>query len=432
MGAAPLPPESALPGMLVDVDWLADHLDDPQVLVVDVTAFLTRTDTGVRAESGADAFRAGHIPGAVFADLVDTFTTSEPVRFTALSSPAFARAAGGLGIDADVDVVVYDHGESEWATRLWWNLRLEGHDQVALLDGGLPAWRAAGHPLGTGDAQPVPRTFTARRRPELLADAAAVEAATAAGVPVVNALDPDAYSGRTRPYGRPGHIPGSTNAFFRELYDEDRDHRLVPAEQARAVLAPTGILDSAAAPIAYCGGGIAATLVAFSAARLGRPDVAVYDGSMTEWVAQGRPLETTPDRPAPPRTLVRPDTRYDPHQHRDRPDTTGGIMYFIVVKFRVKPEAAEAWPEIVRDFTEATRAEPGNLWFDWSRSLEDPHEYVLVEAFADDDAAAAHVGSAHFATMREEFPQRLQSTPRIISRKIEGEGWDAMGELQVD
>lgn len=107
-------------------------------------------------------------------------------------------------------------------------------------------------------------------------------------------------------------------------------------------------------------------------------------------------------------------------------------MYFIVVKFRVKPEAAEAWPEIVRDFTEATRAEPGNMWFDWSRSLEDPHEYVLVEAFADDDAAAAHVGSAHFATMREEFPQHLQSTPRIISRKVEGEGWDEMGEIRVD
>lgn len=296
-----LPPaESSLPGILVDPAWLAAHLDDPRVLVVDVTTFLVRTATGVRPESGRSTHLDAHIPGAVFADLLDVFTAPEPVRFTALDSDRFAAAAGGLGIDGSVDVVVYDHGENEWATRLWWNLRLEGHDRVALLDGGLPAWRGAGLPVESGAVAPRPRTFTAHRRPELLADAAAVEAAGGAGTPVVSALDPDAYSGRTRPYGRPGHIPGSGHAHFRDLYDEERDHRLVPEERARAVLASTGMLDSAERPIAYCGGGIAATLVAFSAARLGRPDVALYDGSMTEWVASGRPLETSPGVEGPP------------------------------------------------------------------------------------------------------------------------------------
>lgn len=106
-------------------------------------------------------------------------------------------------------------------------------------------------------------------------------------------------------------------------------------------------------------------------------------------------------------------------------------MYLIVVRFPVKPEYAQAWPELSAAFTRATRAEPGNLWFDWSRSLDDPSEYVLVEGFADDEAAAVHVSSVHFATMQEEFPQYLVATPRIISRKVEGNGWEEMGELSV-
>ncbi|GAA1112889.1 putative quinol monooxygenase [Nesterenkonia jeotgali] len=108
-------------------------------------------------------------------------------------------------------------------------------------------------------------------------------------------------------------------------------------------------------------------------------------------------------------------------------------MILIVVKFEVKPEFAEQWPDITRDFTEATRAEPGNKWFDWSRSLERPNEYVLVEAF-DDDGAEPHVKSAHFQTATapgSPMHQALVSTPKIISRQVDGEGWDEMGEMKV-
>ncbi|MDO4917949.1 putative quinol monooxygenase [Kocuria sp.] len=105
-------------------------------------------------------------------------------------------------------------------------------------------------------------------------------------------------------------------------------------------------------------------------------------------------------------------------------------MIFIVVKFEAKDEYAERWPELVAEFTEATRQEPGNKWFEWSRSLENPNEYVLVEAF-EEDAAEAHVNSAHFTRMTEKFPQYLVRTPRIISRQIEGDGWEKMGEVQV-
>lgn len=106
-------------------------------------------------------------------------------------------------------------------------------------------------------------------------------------------------------------------------------------------------------------------------------------------------------------------------------------MIIINVRFRVRPEFAEQWPELTRDFTEATRAEDGNLWFDWSRSLDDPNEYVLLEAFKD-DAAEAHVGSDHFKKAMADMPQWLAETPRILNTVVPGEEWNLMGELQVD
>ncbi len=105
-------------------------------------------------------------------------------------------------------------------------------------------------------------------------------------------------------------------------------------------------------------------------------------------------------------------------------------MIFIVVKFKVKPDWSERWLGLVDDFTQATRAEPGNLWFDWSRSVEDPNEFVLVEAFKD-NAAEDHVNSAHFKKAMADQPQALAETPRIISRQLDGEGWDPLGELTI-
>ncbi|WP_132993402.1 putative quinol monooxygenase [Gordonia zhaorongruii] len=106
-------------------------------------------------------------------------------------------------------------------------------------------------------------------------------------------------------------------------------------------------------------------------------------------------------------------------------------MYFIVVKFAVKPSSVDEFPDAVAEFTAATRAEPGNLWFEWSRSLQDPNEFVLVEAFTD-EGAGPHVTSPHFAKGLESIRPHLTATPKIISRQIEGDGWDAMGELQVE
>lgn len=107
-------------------------------------------------------------------------------------------------------------------------------------------------------------------------------------------------------------------------------------------------------------------------------------------------------------------------------------MIFITAKFAVRPEHAESWPEISRAFTEATRAEEGCLWFAWSRSLDDSDEYVLVEAFRDDEAGAAHVGSEHFRAATQELPPYLASTPRIVSQSVDQSDWSELGELAVD
>lgn len=107
-------------------------------------------------------------------------------------------------------------------------------------------------------------------------------------------------------------------------------------------------------------------------------------------------------------------------------------MIFITAKFPIKPEYADEWPRLAGPFTEATRAEPGCLWFEWSRGLDDPHEYVLVEAFTDGAAGAAHVGSAHFRQARQDLPRYLTATPKIVSQSVDQAGWSELGEMRVD
>ncbi|MEV4314255.1 putative quinol monooxygenase [Actinocrispum sp. NPDC049592] len=107
-------------------------------------------------------------------------------------------------------------------------------------------------------------------------------------------------------------------------------------------------------------------------------------------------------------------------------------MIFITAKFRIKPEYADSWPDIAREFTEATRAEPGCLWFDWSRSVEDANEYVLVEAFRDGEAGGAHVQSAHFKAAQQTLPPHLAETPRVVNFQLDQDDWSPLGEMAVE
>lgn len=280
----------------VGVAWLAEHLDDEDLVLLDATTHLSMPGQGpYTVESGRATFDAEHIPGAHFADLLTDFADPDaPAPWTVPSSERFAASAGALGIGPGARVVVYDQSNGFWATRLWWHLRLEGFDDVEVLDGGLNAWKAAGHPV-TDAASPAPtaRTFEARRRPELLRSTEEVRAAL--GDPntvLVNVLDPETYSGEKKSYARAGHIPGSINLPVNEVTDPATG-TLKSTDELRTLFASKGLLDPGVTPVTYCGGGIAATGVAHALAMAGREDVAVYDGSMTAWAAdESLPLVT--------------------------------------------------------------------------------------------------------------------------------------------
>ncbi|MEV1293497.1 rhodanese-like domain-containing protein [Pseudonocardia sp. NPDC049635] len=281
---------------LVSADDLAAAAG-PDVLVVDATTRLTNTAEGepYQVEPAIDDFRTAHIPGAVFADIPNAFSDpGAPFSLAVPTSEQFAAAAGALGIGEGTHVVAYDTAGNAWATRLWWLLRAFGHDAVSVLDGGLGAWTAAGHPTESGEPAPTAATFTPRWRPELLATTDEVRRLSAGGDGVlVNALDPATYRGEQEisPYSRRGRIPGSANLPLFELLDPATG-RFLDRDALAAKLQEAGILGADRA-VTYCGGGIAATLPAFAAYVVSGAEVAVYDGSLSEWTADAAlPVET--------------------------------------------------------------------------------------------------------------------------------------------
>lgn len=265
--------------------WLHDRLHDVDLVVVDATTHMTMSADGSPLPvSGAETYRPEHIPGAVFADLLGTFADPDnPAPATAPDHERFAAAAGALGIGDGATVLVYDQHDGFWATRLWWHLRFEGFDRVTVLDGGLPAWKAAGYEVTDVVPEPAPRKFTGTRRPELIRSTEDVaEHLDDEKTVLVNVLDEATYRGEVNSYGRPGHIPGSINLPVSSLRDPESG-MLRPLEELRREFEAAGLLDDDTKVVTYCGGGIAATGVAHALALAGREDVAVYDGSMTAW-----------------------------------------------------------------------------------------------------------------------------------------------------
>lgn len=281
--------------LTVSPEWLHEHLGDADLVVVDATTHLTTDPDGTpRPVSGLATYQPEHIPGALFADLLGDFADpGSPLPATAPDHERFAAAAGALGIGDGATVVVYDQHEGFWATRLWWHLRFEGFDDVTVLDGGLPAWKAAGYEVTDEIAVPTPRTFSGVRRPEMIRSTEDVAATLDdENTILVNVLDEATYRGDVDSYGRPGHIPGSINLPVTSLRDPESG-ALRPIGELRAEFEAAGLLDEDRKVVTYCGGGIAATGVAHALALAGREDVAVYDGSMTAWAGDsGLPLVT--------------------------------------------------------------------------------------------------------------------------------------------
>lgn len=282
----------------VSAEWLYEQLGDEDLVIVDATVHLsTPPDGSVHIEPGLATYLEEHIPGAVYADLFTDFSDHEaPQPFTAASSERFATAAGAVGIGEGRRVVLYDQKNGIWAARLWWQLRLEGFDDAAVLDGGLPAWKAAGYPVSDEQVVPHGATFTSQHRPELVRSTEEIAASLDdPNTLIINALDPATYRGESPSYPRRGHIPGSINIPFGDLVDPSTG-RLKPAAELREILDKAGALNPDVKPVTYCGGGIAASGLAHALAAAGRSDVAVYDGSLNAWTAdESLPLVEGPD-----------------------------------------------------------------------------------------------------------------------------------------
>ncbi|RLL41112.1 sulfurtransferase [Oceanobacillus piezotolerans] len=282
--------------LIVSTEWLAGKLDDPNLRLLDATTYLKPTeDGGAELSSGKETYEKGHIPGAVYADLLNELSDKDaPIRFTVPSREQFVEKITELGVgDQDTYVVVYDQTyatvgssdvASDWASRLAWQLRYEGLDNVAVLDGGFAKWVDEGREVSTEAGSYPKATFTGERRPELFVTKEDVKAALDdENVILINSLTEEAFNS--------GRIPGSCNVPFVN-HSNPQSKELYNDEKLKEAFEKVGALDPNKKVITYCGGGIAATWNALLLNKLGQHNVAVYDGSMSEWTADSSlPLE---------------------------------------------------------------------------------------------------------------------------------------------
>jgi len=285
------------PEFLVGTEWLAEHLGQSDLRILDCTVHLAFNPvTMFEISSGGADFERGHIPGAQFVDvLTELSDTSHPVPLMAPGAAQFASVMSAHGITDDTRVVLYSGQNVYWATRVWWLFRVFGFAGAAVLNGGLQKWRREARPIETGPARPQPPAdFIVREQTPLIATKAEVLAAIGDGaVCTINALPEDQHwftSGVH--YGRPGHITGSINLPSEDLLDPETNEFL-PARELRRRFDRVGAFTERV--ITYCGGGIAASADAMALVMLGRPDVKLYDGSLLEWATDpSLPMELDP------------------------------------------------------------------------------------------------------------------------------------------
>ncbi|MGD9712307.1 MAG: sulfurtransferase [Thermomicrobiales bacterium] len=277
-----------LPGSLVSTSWLAQHLDDSRVRVVDIRGYVKSElvdDDGRQVATYAGApeeYAAGHIPGAVYVDWTrDIVDPSDHVPVQIATPAVFAEAMESRGIGDDSAVVIADHAGGHFATRLWWALKYYGHDNVAILDGGYKAWTDELRPLSTDVPSVPPTTFTPRTRPEMVVDAGQVlKAIDDSSTRIIDARDARTFYGEVYRGSRRGHIPGAESTPVAQFHDNAGLWR--SADELRSIFESQRI-SSDERVIAYCNGGVTATAVLFALDQAGFTNYANYDGSWNEW-----------------------------------------------------------------------------------------------------------------------------------------------------
>jgi thiosulfate/3-mercaptopyruvate sulfurtransferase len=284
---------------LARTEWLQDHLEDPHLRVVDIRGYVKKTDLGGGRQSAEylparEEYDEAHVPGAVFVDWTRDITDPDnPVPAQVAPPDRFADLMGALGIGDDTYVVVYDHAGGQFATRLWWALTYHGHHLVSVLDGGWNKWTAEGRPTTAEVPNPAPATFTPKTRKGWRKETEEVlSASRTSEALLLDARDEGQYTGAvTRGEGRPGHVPGARHLHADGLFGPDGT--FLSDEDLEKKLREAGVPEDREAPVvAYCNGGVAATVPLFALHRLGYKNLSNYDGSWNEWgVREDLPAE---------------------------------------------------------------------------------------------------------------------------------------------
>jgi len=267
------------PRTLVSTDWLAAHLNDPDLRIIDASWYMDAEERDARAE-----YEAAHVPGARFFDIDAIADQTSPLPHMAPPPELFVSRLRAMRIGDCHQIVVYDGSGIRSAARVWWTFRLMGKTDVAVLDGGFPKWRAEGRPVE--DMPPIlrDRHLTVARQAGLVRDVTQVAAASKLGqAQIVDARSAERFRGdapEPRPGLRAGHIPGARNVPFTALLTEAGTMK--PVAELRAAFEAAGV-DLDRPVITTCGSGVTASVLALALERIGHRDWSLYDGSWTEW-----------------------------------------------------------------------------------------------------------------------------------------------------